>query len=180
MKKYLCALLAVLLCFLPYSTSFASGSTTKVPTTISNNSTPAASSDYSVTFIPEYEFTIVSTELNNTNNIEPENIEWNDTDSSINSLPEKEVTASFSHKIYDRNKKLMATATSTVKGVYSSVDRWSEITSVSAKFSGEYKNDFSYSSSTDGNKGYLYIEFNGVTLNTQTYTISTNGKITNN
>ncbi|WP_077609230.1 hypothetical protein [Clostridium sp. Marseille-P2415] len=178
MKKYLFTLLTIIMCIFPYSTAFAADNQMDAVNTGSEQNI-TADSNVSVVFVPEYEFTIVSTRLDNTDNVQLENIEWSNGNSEINSRPEKEVSAKFTHKIYDRNKKLMATATVTVEGVYSQVDRWSEITSVSATFSGEFKNDFSYSSSTSGNKGYLDIIFNGVTVNTQTYTISTNGRISN-
>lgn len=94
------------------------------------------------------------------------------------SLPEKPTSATFSHKIYDRNEILMATAYITVKGWYSELDRWSEISSITATFKGEHADYFSYSSNKSGNTGTVSIYFNGLYAHSLRYKIDHYGKIT--
>jgi hypothetical protein len=94
------------------------------------------------------------------------------------SLPEKPTSATFSHKIYDRSGVLMAAAYVTVKGWYSELDRWSEISSITATFEGEHAHYFSYSSSESGNTGTVSIYFNGIYADSFRYKIDYYGRIT--
>ena len=101
------------------------------------------------------------------------------TPNSVETIPEKEVTTSFSHNIYDRNNALMATIISTVKGVYSQVDSTAEMISISASISGPYASYFTYSTSISGADGYLYVYYNGSQVGTFHYRIYTTGSISN-
>lgn len=95
------------------------------------------------------------------------------------SYPQKPTSATFSHKIYDRNGILMATAYVTVKGVYSEAEQWSEITDITAKFEGDFAHDFSYDSNISGDTGTIYIYFNELGLGSFRYKIYYNGRIAN-
>ncbi|WP_406241863.1 hypothetical protein [Tissierella carlieri] len=92
-------------------------------------------------------------------------------------MPEKPTSATFSHKIYDCNGILMATAFVTVKGWYSELDRWSEVSSITATFEGEYARYFSYSSSKSGNTGTISIYFDIAYATGFNYVIDYYGRI---
>lgn len=94
------------------------------------------------------------------------------------SLPEKPTSATFSHKIYDRNGILVATAYVTVKGWYSELDRWSDVSSITATFEGEYAYYFSYSSSKSGTTGTISIYFDIAYAAGFNYVIDYYGRIT--
>ncbi len=98
----------------------------------------------------------------------------------LRSQPEKTVAKQFSHNIYDRNGKLLANLISTVNGVYSQVDSWAQISSITVSGSGPYISDFSYNTSVSGADGYLYLYYSGVSAGTFHYHIYTNGTIENN
>lgn len=93
------------------------------------------------------------------------------------SYPQKPTSATFSHKIYDRNGVLMATAYITVKGWYSETEEWSEIESITATFEGEFAHDFSYTTSKSGGTGTITLYFNGLYAGGFNYKIYYSGKI---
>lgn len=95
------------------------------------------------------------------------------------SIPEKQATATFAHNIYSSNGSLLATAYSTVTGWYSSLDNWSSISDISVRFTGSSASKFSATTSKNGNIGYAYISYNGVSAATFKYRITTNGNIYN-
>ncbi|TZE82315.1 hypothetical protein [Calorimonas adulescens] len=95
------------------------------------------------------------------------------------SVPEKQASVTFSHKVYDRDGVLIATVYSTVTGWYSEVDKWSEISSITAEITGELAHDFTYTTSKSGNTGTLKLYFNGLSAGTFNYRINYHGEITN-
>jgi hypothetical protein len=95
---------------------------------------------------------------------------------SPNSTPEKEVTKTFSHRIFDRKGVLMATVLSTVKGIYSQVDSYAYSTDIDPVSN---SSDISFSTSISGADGYLDIYYQGMLGGSMHYHISTNGSISN-
>lgn len=96
----------------------------------------------------------------------------------LRAFPDKTTTARFTHNIYDRNGSPMATLTTTVTGLYSQVDGGSsQMLSISGNFSGQFANDFSYTTSISGNIGTIYLYFNGASAGSFSYRINPNGHI---
>ena len=93
--------------------------------------------------------------------------------------PEQERTAVFTHKIFDRNGKVMAILTSTVTGVYSQVDRTAFLTSIKGTFQGSFASDFSCSTSVSGSTGKINLYYNGMSAGSFSYKIYSNGTIQN-
>lgn len=93
------------------------------------------------------------------------------------SYPEKEVTKSFIHNLYDRNGAYIGTITTVIKGLYSQVDNWAQITSITATFGGPYASSLSYATYLSGNTGTVYIYFIGILSGSISYRILTNGTI---
>ncbi|WP_313345890.1 hypothetical protein [Sedimentibacter sp.] len=140
-------------------------------------------SDALVTINQELGLVIISTRVcDNSNAPYHEEIDLVNVDFQDNigpyGYPEKPTSATFSHKIYDRNGILMATAYVTVKGWYSEVDQWSEVESITADFEGEYASRFSYTTSRSGETGTIKLYFNGAYAGGFLYTIHYNGRIT--
>lgn len=96
----------------------------------------------------------------------------------LRSYPEKVKTKKFIHTILDRNGVLMAKATVTVKGIYSEVYHYAEITDLSVSFN-TLSNQFSSGTSISANKGYATIYFSNMIMATFEYTIYPNGNIQN-
>lgn len=92
---------------------------------------------------------------------------------------DKEKTKVFSHIIYDRNGIELATLYSTVTGIYSEVDNYAMLISITGIYTGEYANRCTYDSEIDEDTGYINIYFNGTLLTTMTYKIYPNGNIQN-
>lgn len=135
--------------------------------------------DTSVLINPELGLIFVSTKDSDTQLVETELSTVDFGSAETRSDPEKQTSATFTHKVYDRNNILMATIKSTVAGTYSFADRTSQITDISASISGDFAHDFSTSSSLNGNQGTLYVYFNGLGAGSFTYKITTNGVISN-
>ncbi len=93
--------------------------------------------------------------------------------------PEQERTAVFTHKIFDRNGKVMAILTSTVTGVYSQVDRTAFLTSIKGTFQGSFASDFSCSTSVSGSTGKINLYYNGMSAGSFSCKIYSNGTIQN-
>ncbi len=170
MKRLLALVLALVLCLCIGAPALAlKGDFSQRNAT----STPVPGSDAFVTFIPELELTIISTRVEDTDSIELASINW-----TPYGADKKEVVASFNNRILDRNGAVLATVTSTARGVYSLVTPWSQMLSVTATASGSFAHDIYYSSSVSGNKGYLDLYFVAEYLKTFTYTISASGSTT--
>lgn len=92
---------------------------------------------------------------------------------------DRQVVESFRHTIYGSGGAVLAVCLATVTGTCSWVDNWAQIDSITASFAGNFAHDMSYTTSTGGQNGYLYLYFNGLSLGTMTYKITPNGNISN-
>lgn len=93
------------------------------------------------------------------------------------SVVDKSKTKTFVNKIYDKNGVLICTLQVIVSGMYSSVDRTSEITELKYLCTGINSKYVSISRNIDGNKGELRLYHLGRYIGKLTYTISYNGNI---
>jgi len=101
-----------------------------------------------------------------------------ETEQVLRSDPDRQVTKTFSHQLFKQNGvSLNTSCITTVTGTYSQADGWAQIDSVTAYFSGDEARNLDYTSSASGNKGYLYLYCNGAFVGSITYSISTNGLI---
>ena len=98
---------------------------------------------------------------------------------TIQSDPDRQASRTFTHNIYDRNGKLLAKVTSTVRETYSQADSWAIITGITPSASGPFAHDFSFGTSMSGSEGYLDIYFSGLPAGTMHYKIYSNGTILN-
>ena len=98
---------------------------------------------------------------------------------SLRSYPEKENTVTFAHKIYGKDDVLIATFYATVTGIYDQANRTSFITNVSGYFTGTLANNFSYRAAYTSELGRANIFYYGEFFGCFTYSIATNGKISN-
>lgn len=90
---------------------------------------------------------------------------------------EKFTQASFVHNVYDRNGIFTCKLHTTIKGYYSTLDNWSEVTSVSAYLTNSVLSGLYTTTSKSGNRAYVYVKQSGVTVGNVKYKILTNGNI---
>lgn len=170
MKRIFAITLAIVLCFCVSASALAVGDS-ESGVQSGQQVAQFAGGDVAVLFVPAYKITVVGTRAEDADKVQLTDVNWTD------SLDEREVTANFAYVIQE-DGEVVATVYSTVRGVYSQVNNWSEILSITAYITGTNASDYSYSTAKSGNHGYLYIDRSGVRAVTFTYTIATNGNIT--
>lgn len=84
----------------------------------------------------------------------------------------------FTHPLQDINGAPVAVMTVTVVGMYSQVDHYCSMQSLSCSITGTYSSLFSHGHSISGEYAYLTIYFNGTACLLFTYRIYENGTIT--
>ena len=168
LKKFLYVILALTLCISFPTSVFAEE--------LSKEEILKIEPDVQVTFVPEGKWITITTRKGFEDYYILEDVKWED-NTQITSLPEKKVTARFSHPIYDYKGKEVARAYATVVGYYSQADHASVITSINGSVRGFYTNLFTSSTTINGHRGSLNIYHNGAFQLKFDYHISTNGHI---
>lgn len=91
--------------------------------------------------------------------------------------PEYASAKVFEYTIFDDNGRELATLTSTVAGVYSEYHHTAGLMSIKGKLAGASASKFSFSTSISGAIGTINLSFNGTSIGSFSYIISTNGMI---
>lgn len=123
---------------------------------------------------------VVDVKINTTSNLLlEEQQDFKSNEIGIRSLPEKFTTASYTHNVYDRNNKLIATFVTSLEGWYDRYTSWSEISYIGAYFTYSATSSLSLSNSRSGSNASTSLYLAGMLADTQYYSLSTTGNWSN-
>ena len=180
MKKFFSMILVAVLCITLLPANVFAQSTTsdaleenlgeelEVDSALPNNVTALLS--------PEQGVMIIGAREDIVDSLDVEDVSFGEEAISPLAEPEKYVTSTFNYAIVDSNGnsgKLRVV----VKGIYSQVERWGKVRSISASITGRAAREFTKSTSKNGDTAYVKLYLNGTHFGTFTYRVLTNGTI---